>query len=51
MEKSKEIRNEQEETNNECKSEMQDKIDKELNSDALKDMHLESGEKINDYPV
>ena len=51
MEKSKEIRNEQKETNKECKSEMQDKIDKELNSDALKDMHLESGEKINDYPV
>lgn len=32
-------------------SDTQKKIDKELQSDDLKDMHLESGEKINEYDV
>jgi len=32
-------------------SEIQLEIDKEKQSPQLKDMHLESGEKINDYDV
>jgi|GEM_PF-2676433 hypothetical protein len=32
-------------------SEAQRIIDKQLQSKELKDMHLESGEKINDYDV
>ena len=33
------------------KTEQQQQIDRQLQSDELKDMHLESGEKINDYEV
>jgi len=36
---------------NQSKSEMQQKIDKDLQSDELRDMHLESGEKINEYEI
>ncbi|MDR2951225.1 MAG: hypothetical protein LBV71_18720 [Prevotella sp.] len=31
------------------KSEAQQKIDNQLKSEPFKDMHLESGEKINEY--
>ena len=31
------------------KSEMQQKIDEQLQTETFRDMHLESGEKINEY--
>jgi len=51
MEKERDFNNEQANQDKQLKSEMQTEIDNELQSDALKDMHLESGEKVNEYPV
>lgn len=36
-------------SNESYESEMQKKIDQQLESEPFKDMHLESGEKINEY--
>lgn len=47
MERNRDIENES--MKREKKSEMQQAIDRQLQSPELKDMHLESGEKINEY--
>lgn len=43
--------NKVEEAPQKYESEQQRLIDQQVNSEPLKDMHLESGEKINEYKV
>lgn len=50
MEKDKQMQSNEQPTQ-QWESDAQKEIDRQMQSEQLKDMHLESGEKVNDYEV